>query len=70
MSHEESQPKADLMFNELITYNCLSGDLQTAGVLTAGIVTPPKSWLVFDTYVHTFGKKKKILTDCTGVKKC
>lgn len=32
MSHEESQPKADLVFNKLITYNFLSGDVQTAGV--------------------------------------
>lgn len=51
MSREESLPKADLMFNELITYNFLSGDLQTARVLTAGIVTLPASWLILDTYL-------------------
>ncbi len=38
---EESRPKADLVYNELITCNFLSGDLQTAGVLTAGIVALP-----------------------------
>ena len=62
MSREESQPKADLMFNELITCNFLSGDLQTAGVLTAGIVTLLESCLVFDTllrFVHS-GKKNPI----------
>lgn len=56
MSHEESQPEADLMFNELITYNFLSWDLQTAAALTAGIVTLGESWLVFDTmlgFVHS-----------------
>lgn len=31
-SHEESQPEADLVFSKLITYNFLSGDVQTAGV--------------------------------------
>lgn len=56
MSHAESQPQADLVFNKLITYNFLSGDLQTAEVITAGNVTLPESWLVSDTLL-TMGQR-------------
>lgn len=47
MSHEEPQLRAGLVFDELITCNFLSGDLQTLGVLTAGIVTLCECWHVF-----------------------
>lgn len=55
MSHEESQPKADLVYTELITCNFLSGDLQTAG-----IVALPESWLVFDTLLRFIHSGKQI----------
>lgn len=37
MSHEVLPPKGKLMFSEIITWSCLSGELQTAAYLTAGI---------------------------------
>lgn len=47
MSYKESQPKAELMFMELITCNFLSRDLQTVGVFTVGILTLCDSWHAF-----------------------
>lgn len=60
MSHEESQPKGHLVLNELITCDFLSGELQTAVVLTAEIVTLTESWRAFATTMYTSGSKMHI----------